>query len=140
MKPTLFAAAVAITLVTTSTSSADVLKLYFIELGRNLGYGISDGYHANRDCLPAYSGCSSCSPSQHPVMQQPPVPQPMMHYPMMTPEYSQAALPQLQQVRYPAGYYVAPAYLPQFQQLPQSRAQTPVPSFTRPPRNPASLW
>lgn len=152
MKPTLFATAIAITLLTTSTSSADVLKRYFIELGRNLGYGISDGYHADRDCLSASKGCDDCSAAQHPMMHQPLAPQPMMYQPTMAPEYSQTPPPQFQQepqfqqgprfqqVQYPAGYYVAPAYQPQYQPLAPTFVQPTMPSFAPPARRPASLW
>ena len=75
----------------------------FTRLGRYLGYGISDGYHAQRYCT---SGCTSCSgaPSvQHTVspgvMQVPAYAQPVHRY---------------RQVQYP----IAPLPLPAYQTLP----------------------
>ena len=137
MKPTLFAATTAMMLLTTATSNAGPGHRYITEVGRNIGYGISDGYHAQRYCLPAGSTCSSCSPAQQPMMQQPMMQQ-YMQQPVMVPAYQQWAPQQFQQVGYPLGYPVAPVYQPYYQPIAPSYAQPPA--VVRPNRNPASLW
>ena len=42
-----------------------------VQIGRYLGWGINDGYHANRDCLPMCMPCNSCSPVGQPMMATP---------------------------------------------------------------------
>jgi len=136
MKPTLFATTVAISLVASTTSGADFLRAYFTEVGRNAGYGISDGYHAKRYCMPACTTCTSGSPMQ----------QPMMPSPTIAPEHTQWAPHQLQQVRYPVGYYTTPMYQAQYSSQYQPVMPVygqPMPALrpvARPDRSPASLW
>lgn len=141
MKPTLFVTSTAIILLATAASGAGLGRRYITEVGRNIGYGVGDGYHADRYCLSACAACSSCSPVQQPMMQQP-----MTPYPTVAPDYSQWAPHQLQQVRYPVGYYAPPMYQPQYapQYQPVGPAYgQPTPAFrpvARPDRSPASLW
>ncbi|MBI2478458.1 MAG: hypothetical protein HYV60_07415 [Planctomycetia bacterium] len=137
MKPTLFATTATILLLTTATANAGPGHRYFTELGRNIGYGVGDGYHAQRYCLPACAACNSCSPIQQPTIQQPIMPQPAM-----ADAYSQWAPHQLPQVRYPVGYYAAPVYQPQHQPSVPIYGQ-PIPVLqpvARPDHSPASHW
>ena len=76
MKPKLFAVSAALILFTSATAIAG--NGYFNQVGRNCGYGISDGYHAQRNCLTDGKSCNECSPVLQPMMPQPMMPQPMM--------------------------------------------------------------
>ncbi|MCB9937572.1 MAG: hypothetical protein H6823_04970 [Planctomycetaceae bacterium] len=150
MKPTLFATTAAFFLLSSTASAAGTLQAYFTELGRNCGYGISDGYHAQRYCLPACTTCDSCSPVQHPVIQQsvnqrpmmpqPVMQQPMIPYPAMAPGYTQWAPHQFQQVGYPVGYYAAPVYQQPYPPLVPAYGQPMPTPAARPDRSPAWLW
>jgi hypothetical protein len=141
MKPKPFVLSGAIILLTSVASYAG--NGYFNAVLRNVGYGFSDGYHAERYCLTECS-CSDCSPMQEPpMMQQEILPQPMlappemhqammrypttqqpvMRYPMTAPglqsatcEYPEAGYP----VAYPVtqGYWLwYPSFAPAFRQV-----------------------
>ena len=69
MKAKRFAVSLAMILLTSATSYAG--NGYFKQVGRSIGYGISDGYHAHRNCLTESVTCDNCSPAQQPMMQQP---------------------------------------------------------------------
>ncbi|MDA1054698.1 MAG: hypothetical protein O3C40_30085 [Planctomycetota bacterium] len=128
MKLQLFAVSAAIILLTSAISNAG--NGYFNQLGRINGYGISDGYHAQRYCLPACKSCGNCSPVQSPMNPQP----------MMGPAYSQWAPHQLQQAGYPIGYPVTPTYQPWYQPFAPGYGQPVMPSIASPYRTPALRW
>lgn len=120
-----FAVSAAIILLTVANSNAG--DGYFNLVGRNFGYGISDGYHAHRNCLPDYMPCNNCEPAQQPVMPQPMMQQPviqqrvlqqsMMQPPRMAPAYTQSAPQQFRQAGFPVGLPTAPMYQPQHQPI-----------------------
>ena len=143
MKPKLFAVSTAIILLTSATSNAG--NGYFLELGRNVGYGISDGYHAQRHCLTDGKSCNNCSSVQQPMMPQPMMPQPMMPQPMMpqpmmAPAYSQWAPPAHQQAGYPVGQPAAPINQPWYQPVAPGYGQAAMPAVASPQRRAAWHW
>ncbi|MBP89458.1 MAG: hypothetical protein CMJ64_22570 [Planctomycetaceae bacterium] len=69
---------IAAILVFASASSAQAQTNVFNAIGRYLGWGISDGYHANRSCG-ACSTCATCEAQAYPVQAQPPLAAPMQH-------------------------------------------------------------
>ena len=95
MKSKLLAISAVMILITSATTNAG--DSFLKKFNRYLGYGISDGYHAQRYCQPACTSCNSCSPLQQPMT---------MSLPMTTPAYSQYAPYRLQYVGHP----VAPLY------------------------------
>lgn len=135
MKPALFATSVGIILFTSAASNAG--NGYFTKLGRNLGYGISDGYHAQRYCLPGGMPCSAGSPFYQPMMQQP-----MMQQPVMAPTPAQWAPPQFQPAGYPASssYPVMPVYQPWYQPSVPTYGVPVTPSQARPAQSPVLHW
>jgi len=128
MKPKLFAVSAAIILLTSATSNAG--NGYFNQLGRHLGYGISDGYHAQRYCMSDCTSCSGCSPVQQPMMQQP----------VIAPDYSQWTPHQFRQVGNPVGYPAAPKSQPLYQPIAPGFGQPVMPSVASPHRTPVSHW
>ena len=138
MKPMLFATAAAMILVTSANSQAG--NGYFKELGRNLGYGISDGYHAQRYCLPACTACSSGVLQPQPMFQHPMMQQPTMHQPGLAPASAPWAPSQFQQAGYAVGYPVRPIYQPWYQPSVPSYGQPGMPSLASPQRSQALHW
>ncbi len=140
MKFKLFALASALILLASPTSNAG--HGYLNQVGRNIGYGISDGYHAQRYCLEAEITCHSCSPVQPRAVPQRAVPQPMMMQPPVTPQptlvpANSAWVPQhFQPVVYPVTYPVAPMYQTWHQSLAPSYGQPWLPSVAIPNRTP----
>jgi hypothetical protein len=130
MKPKFFAASAAIILFTSTASNAG--HGYFNLVGRNFGYGISDGYHAHRSCLTDWTPCHECSPAQQPMMQPPIITQPTM-----APADSQASPQRFQQVGYPVASPIVPHYRPWQQPAAPSFAQPPIAPFAIPNRTPA---
>ncbi len=102
MKLKLIAISASLFFVTSLASAAE--PSLCLKISRYLGYGIHDGYHAQRNCLPMGEGCDSCSAVQQPMM--------------VMPGYSQGYPAPMQQIGYvmPVGtampYRVAPMPAP----------------------------
>lgn len=96
MKLKLLALSVAMSLLSSATSYAG--DGYLTKIGRALGYGISDGYHAQRYSVPGCSSCNGSSPVQQPMMMQPLRPQPTAA------AHSLRPASQFQHAGYPVGY------------------------------------
>jgi hypothetical protein len=95
-------------------------------LGRHLGWGVSDGYHANRfcgeSCAASCSMCQSCGVSADAIHAQPPLAAPMQHTNVGQP------VPAMQP--WPSAHYGQAHFIPAA--APPSR-RLPPPSFRRLP-------